>query len=255
MRLLMVHAEKAAYAPLATALREAGFDADVFERLAEAGEALRQNAPQAVYGAALLDRAVRDGTSASWLRKQREAGLKLPVIVLTPSVDVEERVLILDAGADDCVVRPVAPRELVARVRAVLRRPAAVVGTVLQAGNLRLDTTSREVSVAGRPVPVPRRELSLLEHLVRRVGRVVPRSVLEGDVYGHAEDVAPNSIEVRISRVRRHLAQAGATLAIQTVRGVGYMLAVAEAPVQAAPTLPPPVGPARPAPGRDRAAG
>lgn len=96
---------------------------------------------------------------------------------------------------------------------------------MLSAGNVRLDVRTREVWVGGQPVAIPRRELSLLEHLMRRCGRVVPRPALEGDLYGHRDDVCPNSIEVRISRVRRHMQHAEATVSISTVRGVGYMLA------------------------------
>lgn len=147
------------------------------------------------------------------------------MVVVVPGDDTKERIAALDVGADDCVPRQVHGRELLARLRAVLRRPPALSSPVLSIGNVRLDVATRKVWVGGQPVAIPRRELSLLEHLMRRYGQVVPRPALEGDLYGHLDDACPNSIGVGISRVRRHMQHAEATVSISTVRGVGYMLA------------------------------
>lgn len=177
------------------------------------------------YNAVVLDRTLSDRCGLARLRERRGAGLTLPMIVVVPDDDMEERIAALDAGADDSVLRQVSGRELLARLCAVLRRPPVLSSPVLSTGSVRLDTTTREVWAGDRPMVIPRRELSLLEHLMRRCGRVVPRPVLENDLYGQFDNVCPNSIRVRISRVRRHMQDAQATVSISTVRGVGYMLA------------------------------
>ena len=123
------------------------------------------------------------------------------MVVVVPADDMEERIAALDAGADDCVPRQVHGRELLARLRAVLRRLPALSSPVLSAGNVRLDVATHEVWVGGQPVAIPRRELSLLEQLMRRCGQVVPRPALESDLYGHLDEMCPNPIEVGISRV------------------------------------------------------
>ena len=221
MRLLLIQGVPALADAASPVLKANGFDFDVLHGVADAAEAVERTG----YNAIVLDRTLAEGCGLAWLRERRGAGLTLPVVVVVPGNDVEDRIAALNAGADDCVPQGVNGRELLARLRAVLRRPPALVNPVLTAGNVRLDTVTREVWVGDRPVAVPRRELSLLEHLMRRSGRVVPRPALEGDLYGHLDDVCPNSIEVRISRVRRHMLDARATVTISTVRGVGYMLA------------------------------
>ena len=220
MRLLLIQGGPALSDALPI-LKAQGFGFDVFRQASDAARALDRTG----YNMVFLDRTLPDGCGWAWRREQRGAGLTLPVVVVMPVDDMEERSAALDAGADDCVPRQVNGRELLARLRAVLRRPPALSSPVLFAGNVRLDVTTREVWVGDQPVAIPRRELSLLEHLMRRCGRVVPRPALEGNLYGHLDDVCPNSIEVRISRVRRHMQHAQATVSISTVRGVGYMLA------------------------------
>lgn len=220
MRLLLIQGGPALSDALPV-LKAHGFHFDVLCQASDAARALDRTG----YDAVVLDRTLPNQCGLAWLREQRGAGLSLPVVVVVPADDMEERIAALDAGADDCVPRQVHGRELLARLRAVLRRPPALSSPVLSAGNVRLDVATREVWVGGQPVAIPRRELSLLEHLMRRCGRVVPRPALEGDLYGHLDDVCPNSIEVRISRVRRHMQHAEATVSISTVRGVGYMLA------------------------------
>ncbi len=207
-----------------------GLTFDQFDTLADAAEALA-SAPQngILYNGILLSRRLSDGCAITWLARQRARGMALPVIIVTTHDEVEDRIRTLDAGADDCIVRTAQGREVLSRLRAVLRRPAAIAVTTLEVGNVRLDTAARQVFVNARSVAIPRRELDLLEHLMSRGGRVVPRAMLEGNLYGMTEDVAPNSIEVRISRVRRHLATAGATVAIRTIRGIGYMIEPADA--------------------------
>src|SRR5207253_11305330 len=109
---------------------------------------------------------------------------RIPILVLTARDAVEDRVCGLDAGADDYVVKPFAISEVVARTKALLRRPGGALGVMLQAGNVVLDTVGRDVRVGGIALQLPRRECAVLEHLLRRQGRVVPKSVLEEKLYG-----------------------------------------------------------------------
>jgi DNA-binding response OmpR family regulator len=137
---------------------------------------------------------------------------------------VEDRVCGLDAGADDYLIKPFAMSELVARTKALLRRPGGALGATLKAGNVKLDTIGRDVSVDGVPIPLPRRETAILEHLLRRLGRVVPKAVLEEKLYGIDDELESNAIPVHVHHLRRKLADGGATAEIHTVRGVGYLL-------------------------------
>jgi DNA-binding response OmpR family regulator len=144
--------------------------------------------------------------------------------VVTARGGLSDRVSGLDTGADDYLVKPFEMDELLARCRALLRRPGAGLGSVLSAGNLDLDTTARQVRIAGQGIETPRREVALLETLLRRAGQVVPRPALEESLYGFDDEVTPNALEAHVSRLRRRLAEAGADVTIHTVRGVGYLL-------------------------------
>ena len=131
----------------------------------------------------------------------------------------------IDAGDDDYLVKPFALGELLARLRAACRRPGGTPGAPpIEVGRLAFDPASRDVRAGGVPLAVPRRELALLELLLRRAGRVVQREHLEGALYGFAADVTANALETQVSRLRRRLQDAGADVEIRTVRGVGYLL-------------------------------
>jgi len=130
----------------------------------------------------------------------------------------------LDRGADDYLVKPFAVSELIARIKALLRRPGGALGTVLQAGNVAFDTIGRDVKVGEARVALPRRESATLEQLMRRLGRVVPKTVLEEKLYGIDQELESNAIPVHVHHLRRKLLEAGATVEIHTVRGVGYLL-------------------------------
>jgi DNA-binding response OmpR family regulator len=137
---------------------------------------------------------------------------------------VEDRVCGLDSGADDYLIKPFATAELIARIKALLRRPGGALGTILQAGNVSFDTIGREVTVDGAYVVLPRRESATLEQLMRRLGRVVPKAVLEEKLYGIDDLIESNTIPVHVHHIRRKLQEAGASVEIHTVRGVGYLL-------------------------------
>jgi len=221
MRLLVVEDEPRIAEIIRTALERAEFVVDTVRLRADAREALA-NTP---YDAAILDLGLPDGDGLELLRRLRPAGIRIPILILTARDAVEHRVLGLDAGADDYLVKPFAMSELIARTKALLRRPGGALGATLSAGNVVFDTIGRDVSVAGVPLQLPRREAAILEHLLRRQGRVVPKSVLEEKLYGIDEELESNAVPVHVHHLRRKLQDSRASAEIHTVRGVGYLLA------------------------------
>jgi len=220
MRVLLVEDHPPLAGAVMEALRRAGFSVDHAGTAAEALEIAQIADPALV----LLDLGLPDGDGMRILPQLRREG-RVPVIVLTARDQLADRIAGLDGGADDYVVKPVEMPELVARCRAVLRRPGDRTATVLQVGPLSFDTAARSVSVQGTPLPLGRRELGVLEQLMRRAGRVAPRAVLEEALYTLDDEVTPNALDAAVSRLRRALDGAGCPLPIVTVRGIGWMLA------------------------------
>jgi len=177
------------------------------------------------FDAVLLDVMMPGMDGLAVLREMRKAGQRMPVIMLTARGDEADRVVGLELGADDYVAKPFSPRELLARLRAVVRRAAPeAVAEKLTAAGITVDTGAREAWVDGEPVELTGLEIDLLTALVRRAGRVVPRASLmelagRGDV-----TVNERAVDVHISRLRKKLGDAAAAR-IRTVRGVGYVLA------------------------------
>jgi len=171
----------------------------------------------------VLDLGLPDGDGGEWLRACRAAGESLPTLMLTARASTGDKVKGLNAGADDYLAKPFEMAELVARLKALLRRPGGALAMTLELGNVRFDTINREATVADRVVVLSRSELTLLELLLRRAGRVVVRRTLEEGLYGFDDVVGPNSLEAHVSRLRKKLDAAGATLQIHTLRGVGYL--------------------------------
>lgn len=222
MRLMMLEGRSGFREPWISALQSSGFDLDRFPFLAEADEALRQI--DVHYAMLLIDKELPDGDGVDWLRSRRQAGLQTPLVIITPAYDLENRIRALDAGADDAVTDGLDARELVARLRALLRRQPLLQPNILCAGNLQIDLTCRQLSIMDNSVSIPRRELGILERLVRASSRTVTRETLETSIYGAVSEVSPNSVEVRISRLRRILNRYGANVEIETLRGIGYRL-------------------------------
>jgi DNA-binding response OmpR family regulator len=220
LRLLLIEDEPRIVELLSAALSRVNFAVDAVGTGAE-GQAALSATP---YDAVILDLGLPDGDGLTLLGATRAAGNNVPILILTARDAVENRVCGLDRGADDYLVKPFAITELVARIKALLRRPGGVLGTILQAGNVAFDTIGREVTVGGVYVALPRRESATLEQLMRRFGRVVPKTVLEEKLYGIDDLIESNAIPVHVHHLRRKLLDAGATIEIHTVRGVGYLL-------------------------------
>ncbi len=221
MRILLIEDHERLATFVKRGLVREGFTVDNFGTLGEGLAAL--NAVS--YDTVVLDLGLPDGDGLTLLRTLRDRSDNTPVLILTARDAVDDRVTGLNAGSDDYLLKPFAMEELVARIRALLRRPGGVMGVTLEAGNISFDTTAREVRVDDSPVHISRREMSVLELLMRRHGRVVPKDVLEDKIYGFDEKVTSNSVEVHISRLRKRLTNAQASVSIHTLRGVGYLLA------------------------------
>jgi DNA-binding response OmpR family regulator len=220
MRLLVIEDEVRIIELLRPALQRAGFVVDAVATATAGLVALSSVA----YDAVILDLSFPDGDGLHLLATTRGDGNKVPILVLTARDTVEDRVGGLDAGADDYLVKPFAVVELISRIKALLRRPGYALGITLEAGNLTFDTIGRDARVATTPIVLPRQELAILEFLMRRLGRVVPKSVLEERLYGMDDQLESNAIPVHVHHLRRKLAEAGATPVIHTVRGIGYLL-------------------------------
>ena len=222
MRLLVVEDNEDVAGLLGQALAMAGF---AFDRVG-GGEDARVMLAAARYAAVVLDLGLPDGDGLEVLRWMRLRQDATPVLVLTARGGVNDRVAGLQAGTDDYLVKPFAVEELVARLQALLRRPGALLGRRLQVGNLAFDTETREAFVDDQPQRLSARELEVLELLMRRSGRVVPKKHVEDQLFGVAGDIGSNAVEVYVHRLRKRLERKGATADIHTVRGVGYILAV-----------------------------
>ena len=221
MRLLLIEDETELARLVRANLAREGFAVDAVERIDDARAALAV----ARYDAILLDLSLPDGDGLTLLAQLRAAADATPVIAVTARDAIDARVAGLNAGADDYLVKPFALTELLARLRAILRRPNGALGMRLKAGNVAFDAGTGNVWIDEQALILPRRELAALELLMRRAGQVVARAALEESVYGFDDDIDSNAIEVTVSRLRKRLAAGGADAAIHTVRGVGYMLA------------------------------
>ncbi|MBG0810551.1 response regulator transcription factor [Methylosinus sp. H3A] len=220
MRILLVEDESEAARLIASLIGAAGFAVDRAASIAAAREAVAKTA----YDLALLDRRLPDGDGLTLLAHLRAALPGVRVMMLTAMDSLDEKVSGLDDGADDYVTKPFQGEELIARIRACLRRPGGPRLAPIVVGALSFDVTTREVSIAGRNVALHRRELDLLEALIRRVSRVTPRETLFEEVFAAGFDVQDNALDTAISRLRRRLDALGAGVSVHTLRGVGYML-------------------------------
>ena len=213
MRLLLIEDDDILGEGLRDFLRADGHAVDWCRSLG-AAEACRGEP----YDALLVDWQLPDGSGVAWLQGRRRRGDSTPALVLTARDRLADRVEGLDAGADDYLVKPFAPEELAARLRAVSRRRAGAAGARLAFGAVEIDLGARAVWLDGQRTELTAREWAVLEALVLRPGRIVPKADLERLVLGSESELASNALEVHVSSLRRKL---GREL-IETVRGLGY---------------------------------
>ena len=214
MRLLLIEDDPTLGEGLRDFLRADGHRVDWCERLADARALLDEP-----YDAWLVDWHLPDGSGVDWLTARRARGDATPAVVLTARDRLSDRIGGLDAGADDYLIKPFAPEELAARLRAVARRSGAGAGQSCKVvGGVEVDLAARTASLDGVRIELTAREWAVLEALVLRAGRIVPKAELEKIVLGFDSVVASNALEVHVSALRRKL---GHEL-IETVRGLGY---------------------------------
>ena len=223
MRILVVDDERAVRESLRRALELEGYEVELAadgEEALERLDAEADQAPDAVVLDVLMPRL--DGLEAC--RRIRRSGSRLPILMLTAQAEVENRVEGLDAGADDYLTKPFALEELLARLRALLRRTADGAGETLRFEDLELDPKTREVRRGGEPIELTRTEFSLLELFLLNPRQVLTRSLIFERVWGYDFGASSNSLDVYIGYLRRKTEAGGKPRLIQTVRGVGYAL-------------------------------
>ncbi|MBI2568814.1 MAG: response regulator transcription factor [Candidatus Schekmanbacteria bacterium] len=220
MRVLLVEDEPMLAVPLSRGLREEGYAVDV---AATAGEA--EDAVSGVdYDLVILDRRLPDGDGVALLRRWRQHGASTPVLVLTAMEETLQKVEGLDAGADDYLTKPFAYEELLARLRSLLRRPAAAPTAVLQLYDLVLDRNTRTARRGGRPLDLTGKEIALLEYLMLWPGHVRSRLDIAEHVWDEAYEARTNVIDVILGRLRKKMEAGGEPRIIFTVKGLGYVL-------------------------------
>ena len=202
------------------ALAGAGIEADTFGRVDSAWSALRE----APYDALIVDRGLPDGDGLSLVRRLRAEGNVTPCLMLTARDAVHDRVEGLEAGADDYLAKPFSMEELAARVRALLRRPAAMQSLTPSHGDIRLAPDQGTMSCGDETVTLPSAELQIMLCLVKAEGMVVRRAALEAAAWGLTEAVTPNALDVALHRLRKKLLAIDSTLQVINVRGHGYAL-------------------------------
>jgi two-component system response regulator QseB len=220
MRVVIVDDDEDVAALAQAHSRRAGLTAD------HAGdvEATRAACAGVAYDAMVLDLGLPDGDGLAFLAELRKAKRQFPILILSARGCADQRVSGLKAGAGDYLAKPFDAEEMVARVQALLRRPAALAPAATDVGNLAVDVEAQVARVGGNDLKLTRRELGVLAALARRPGHVVSRAHLEDALYGFGEEIASNAIEVYISALRKRLKEAGADCAIETQRGLGYKL-------------------------------
>ena len=217
MRILLVEDEPTLRAQIAAGLQTSGYTVDE----ADNGRDAHFLGDTETFDAVVLDLGlpVLDGLTV--LKRWRDAGRTMPVLILTARDHWHEKVAGIDAGADDYLTKPFHMEELLARLRALIRRASGLASPVLQCGELMLDTRSQRVTLAGMPVSLTSHEHKVLDYLLHRPGSVVSRAELTEHIYAQDFDRDSNTIEVFVGRLRKKLPG----VLIETVRGLGYRLA------------------------------
>ena len=224
MRLLLVE-DNARLATLITGgLRKEGFVVDAVSTVADGKAALQD----AEYSVIVVDLGLPDGDGLEIVEHARVSGARTPILILTARQSVGDRVKGLQRGADDYLGKPFAFEELVARVRALLRRPDTFIEEALRLGRLNFTPSTREITFDETSIALSPRESTVLEALMRRSNGIVAKDALEAQLYGFADEGSANAVEVAIHRLRKQLVEANANVVIHTVRGVGYSIRMIE---------------------------
>lgn len=221
MRALVVDDDETIATLLCTLLKEEGFVVDV----AATAEEGRVQALVNDYEVVVLDLNLPDGNGIAVAQALRREQRSTPILMLTANTDRSNTVLALDAGADDYLQKPIRFDEFRARVRALIRRGGAKRTEQLSAGNVVLNRLTREVLVSGRTVSLTPREFGVLEHFLMHAGEIVTRTELLDKVLDRTFDPGTNIVDVNITRLRKKLQEAAATVAIEARRGVGFVFA------------------------------
>jgi two-component system copper resistance phosphate regulon response regulator CusR len=220
MRVLLVEDDSRIAHFVAKGLREQSYAVDV----ATTGHAALYQAEINSYDVLVLDVMIPEPNGFNVCRELRKSGHRIPILMLTARDAVEDRIEGLDCGADDYLTKPFEFRELLARLRALLRRPSRLEPSMLTVDDLIVDTVGQIVSRAGKPVPMTAKEYALVEFLARNAGRVVGRAEIAEHVWDEEFDPFSNLIEVYINRLRRKIDGHGEKPLLQTRRGAGYVL-------------------------------
>jgi two-component system, OmpR family, response regulator len=224
MRALLIEDDLTIAEFVARGLREAGFTVDH----ALDGESGLGLAMSSSYDVAIVDRMLPRLDGLSVIREMRHRQVSTPVLILSAKHTVDDRVMGLDAGGDDYLIKPFAFTELLARVQALIRRAAGTpTSTSITAGDLTLDIRSRRVTRAGREIELRPREFALLEYLMRNAGRVVSKTMILSHVWDYSFDPRTNVVDVLVHRLREKIDKGFDQKLIHTVRGIGYVLKVA----------------------------
>jgi DNA-binding response OmpR family regulator len=219
-RILLVEDHARLAALIRQALDQAGISVDVFEGIESAWAASRQVA----YGAMVVDRGLPDGDGLTLVQRCRAANVHTPCLMLTARDALHDRVQGLEGGADDYLTKPFAMDELVARVRALLRRPAERHSLAPACGDIQLRPDEGMMSCGNEGITLPPAEMQLMLALVQNAGQVVRRNVLESAAWGLSDAVTPNALDVALHRLRRKLRDIGSRQHIVNIRTLGYAL-------------------------------
>jgi DNA-binding response OmpR family regulator len=220
MRLLVLEDDRALAAALGDGLGAQGFAVDVATCAADGRAAMRL----AAYDAMVLDLGLPDEDGLEFLRDLRARGDATPVLVLTARGEVSDRVSGLDAGADDYLQKPFAFPELLARVRALLRRSGPVVPPVLRVADLELDAARFRATRRGVVIPLTAKEFAILEYFMRHAGQLVTRTMLLDECWDASYEGISNLVDVHVGRIRRKLEASGGPTLLHTIRGAGFVL-------------------------------
>jgi DNA-binding response OmpR family regulator len=221
MRILLIEDEHKIARALKKALEQESYAVDVAYD-GDEGHAMATTEP---YDVAIIDRMLPgeyDGIGI--IKAMRDAKIHTPVLILTAIGGIKDRAEGLDSGADDYMVKPFALEELLARVRALLRRPKEQQSSILSVGDLTLDTVNYEVKRDGKTIQLTGKEFALLEYLLRNQGRPLPKELIIAHVWDYDADILPNTVEVYIKYLRAKIDQPFLKPLIHTVRGFGYKL-------------------------------